>query len=80
MKRSELIETICWSCWWREGDHCFSDDFGEIPKQEDGVCLKGHDITPDHIVSCRSMGGYVSKRSMLPIPSDKLIILSEHAK
>lgn len=77
MKRSELINTICWSCWWREGSHCFSDDFGKIPKE--GITILGHDITIEHITKCKN--SYTNKRSMLSlIPNDKLIILSENER
>ena len=74
----ELIESICWSCWWREGSHCFSEKFGDVPKT--GITLIGHNLNADHIIKCRTINGYQSKRSMLPIPKEKLIILSEFAK
>ena len=79
MNRSELIKSKCWSCWWREGFHCFSEDFGEIPTREwRGMSiLKGYDITLEHLEKCN--GSKIEKRDMLPIPKEKLIILSEFA-
>ena len=79
MKREKLIKTKCWSCWWREGSHCFSEDFGEIPTQEwkEMTLLKGYDITHEHLEKCKD--SKTEKRSMLPIPKDKLTILSEYA-
>ena len=78
MNREELLQTKCWSCWWREGRNCFSEEFGEIPRNE--KYLAGHEITSELIARCSK--SFVSKREVLGrvIPNDKLVILSEFAK
>lgn len=79
MERNNLINSMCWSCWWREGGHCFSENFGNIPKK--GITIIGHDINHEHINECIKIDSYVNKRKMLGIiPKDRLIILSEKHK
>ena len=77
MTRNELLKTRCWSCWWREGFKCYSEDLGEI-KEEDGLRI-GHLISQELIERCEN---YYNKRKALSsvIPNDKLIIVSEDSK
>ena len=73
LKRSELIKTQCWSCWFCEGGFCHSEDFGKVPK--DGIFYVGYEITPAHINICKS--SYVNKRSIFG-KTKNVTILSEH--
>jgi len=74
LTRDELIKTECWSCWWREGGHCFNEAFGPIPEDERGYRVGF--IIEERVDLCT---GYKSKRSVLePYFGNKLVILSEH--
>ena len=75
MNRSELIKTKCWSCWFREGSHCHSEAFGEVPM--DGIYYIGNTITPEHIAKCDD--NYMNKRSIFG-NSKNVKIMSEGAK
>lgn len=82
MTREELIGTICWSCWEKEGGRCYSDFLGEIPTDPETGLRVGHEITEEHIGKC---GGahYESKREVLSKffpPEIELVIPSENAK
>ena len=82
MNRKELMNEKCWSCWWREGGKCYSEELGELKKE--GIMIIGHEINKELINKCAiERKNFLSKREMFArngLEGDRLIIASELAK
>lgn len=59
----------CRGCWWQEGGRCYVDD--AAPREKDGRST---------LLATTRCARFLGKRAVLEkvIPSDKLIIASEH--
>lgn len=79
MSREELINTPCWTCWWKEGGRCYNEIIASI-ETVNGL-RQGQEITDDLIGICDAACGYKSKRAFLQsvFGGTELVITSELA-